>query len=270
MTGSRHRVYAECSFPQIGREMTGEAILCLPVGSTEQHGPHLPLATDTIIAERFAAALADRAAGRHELWLLPAMPFGLSLEHAWAPGTVSLRVATFTALIRQLASEYARATPARRLVIVNGHGGNRGILEPLMLELSADYGVAACALHPLSLATPRPGGDVADVHAGIGETSLMLHLAPSLVSIEALAGISDGGAQQRAPEVDRVVRDRGATWPWSSGDAAIAESGVIGDPRGASAGLGRAILASALEPAVEAITRLAEAPCGGPRTREKA
>jgi len=88
MTRSRSRVYGECTSPQLGRELTGRAILCLPVGSAEQHGPHLPLATDTIIAERFAAALAGRVCGQHDLWLLPAMPFGLSPEHARAPGMV--------------------------------------------------------------------------------------------------------------------------------------------------------------------------------------
>jgi len=264
MTQTRSRVYGERTSPQLGRELTGKAILCLPVGSTEQHGPHLPLATDTIIAERFAAALAGRVSGQHDLWLLPAMPFGLSPEHAWAPGTISLRTGTFIALIGQLVGEYLRTTSARRLVIVNGHGGNRGILEALQYELTADHGLAACVIHPLSLAAVKPSSGPPDIHAGIGETSLMLHLAPELVNMDALAG--HGGAERRAEAVIRLIRDRGVTWPWSSDDPDIAEAGIIGDPRDASAGLGRAILASALDAAAQAVTRLAGVPGPAPDT----
>jgi creatinine amidohydrolase len=265
MTGTRPRVYGERTSPQIGRELTGNAVLCLPVGSTEQHGPHLPLATDTIIAEQFAAALADHVSGQHDLWLLPAMPFGLSAEHAWAPGTISLDTGTFTVLIRQLVGEYLRATSARRLVVVNGHGGNRGILEALQYELSANHQLASCVIHPLSLATAKPSSGPPDIHAGIGETSLMLHLAPGLVNMDALAG-HGGDAQRQAEAVNRLIRDRGVTWPWSSCDPDIAEAGIIGDPTDASARLGRAIFVSALEAAARAVTRLAGVPGAAPDT----
>jgi creatinine amidohydrolase len=259
VTRLRPLVYCERTSPQLGRELTGTAILCLPVGSTEQHGPHLPLATDTIIAERFAAALSEHVSGQHDLWLLPAMPFGLSPEHAWAPGTISLRAGTFTALIRELVGEYLRATSARRLIIVNGHGGNRGLLEVLQYELTADHDLAACVIHPLALATVKSSPGPPDIHAGIGETSLMLHLAPGLVNMDALAGHGDT-SQRRAEAVNLLIRDRGVTWPWSSGDPGIAGAGIIGDPRNASASLGRAIFASALEGAVRAVTRLAGIP----------
>jgi creatinine amidohydrolase len=253
--------YADCTAPQVAAELTSESILCLPIGSTEQHGPHLPLGTDTIIAERVAAAIARRAAGRHQLWLLPALPFGLSLEHAWAPGTISLRVATLTAMIGQLASEYRRATKAGRLIIVNGHGGNRAILEPMMHEITADQGLAVCTLHTGSLPAVRPDSPVADIHAGIGETSLMLHLAPETVNMAALPdGDSDEAA--RAAAISQVIRGHGVTWPWSSGDPRIAEHGIIGDPRGASAELGRAILDSALDAAVPVLDQLAAATPG--------
>lgn len=254
MTGPR--IFAERTTAQIGAELTENAILCLPVGSLEQHGPHLPLATDTIIAEHFAAALADHLADRHEIWQLPAVPFGLSLEHAWAPGTVSLRINTFTTLIQQLVTEYLRATPARALVIINGHGGNRGILEPLLYEIAAENDLAACVLHPASLTSVKPGGELPDVHAGIGETSLMLHIAPELVNHAAL-GAADHDRPQRIEAINRVVRDRGVTWPWTSGAPDIADEGVIGDPAGADAELGLAILNSALEKATAAIDRLA-------------
>jgi creatinine amidohydrolase len=255
------RAFADCTAPQVAAGLTGESILCLPIGSTEQHGPHLPLGTDTIIAERLAAAIARHVSGRHQVWLLPALPFGLSLEHAWAPGTISLRVATLTAMIGQLASEYRRATQARRLVIVNGHGGNRAILEPMMHEITADHGLAVCTLHASSLPSVKPDSQVADIHAGIGETSLMLHLAPETVNLAAIPCQGSDG-QERAAAVGLVVQGRGVTWPWTSGDPRIARDGIIGDPRGASAELGRAILDSALEAASPVLDQLATATPG--------
>ena len=255
------RAFANCTAPQVAAELTGESILCLPIGSTEQHGPHLPLGTDTIIAERFAAAIAGHVASRHQVWLLPTLPFGLSLEHTWALGTISLRVATLTAMIGQLASEYRRATKARRMVIVNGHGGNRAILEPLMHEISADHGLAVCTLHTGSLPAIGPDSLVADIHAGIGETSLMLHLARETVNMAAIPPGSDND-EERAAAVSQVIRGRGVTWPWSSGDPRIARDGIIGDPRGANAELGRAILDSALEAAVPVLDQLAAAAPG--------
>jgi creatinine amidohydrolase len=258
------RAFADCTAPQVAAGLTSEAILCLPIGSTEQHGPHLPLGTDTIIAERLAATIAGHVASRHQVWLLPALPFGLSLEHAWAPGTISLRVATLAAMIGQLASEYRRATQARRLVIVNGHGGNRAILESLMHEITADHGIAVCTLHTGSLPAIKPDSPIADIHAGIGETSLMLHLAPGTVNMAAIPAGSDNDEDQAAA-VSQVVRGRGVTWPWSSGDPRIARDGIIGDPRGASAELGRKILDSALEAASPILDQLAAATPG--RTR---
>src|ERR1700681_3308205 len=75
-----------------------------------------------------------------DLWQLPTLAISLAREHEWAPGTLSLSIQGMTALIRDLGREIARALPARNLVIINGHGGNRGILEALTQDLRADFG----------------------------------------------------------------------------------------------------------------------------------
>jgi creatinine amidohydrolase len=86
ITAVNHRTYARLTAPQVSADLSERTILCLPVGSLEQHGPHLPINTDTVLAERFAHCLAQYAAERHDVWVAPPLPFGLSPEHAWSAG----------------------------------------------------------------------------------------------------------------------------------------------------------------------------------------
>lgn len=243
---SASRWYGSLPGPEITARMTSESVLCLPIGSYEQHGPHLPLHTDSVIAENFTARLTGRYGDTHDLWGLPAIPFGLSLQHAWSPGTISLRAGVLAALLDTITGEFMRVTPARRLLIINGHGGNRGILEALAYELQASYPVRVCVIHPNSLAPDRAESALPEIHAGTRETSIMLALAPGEVHQERLPegfAVNDAHREQ----VRRLVLEPGTTWPWSSGDSAIATLGVMGgDPRLASAGAGESIIASAL------------------------
>jgi creatinine amidohydrolase len=235
--------------------LTAASVLCLPIGSCEQHGPHLPLNTDTVIAEEFTGRLVERYGERHDLWVLPAMPYGLSPEHVWAPGTVTLRASSFLSLLDEVVREYARATPARHLVIVNGHGGNRGILEAASHELRLAYGLAVCVIHPSALSPVRTQGALPEVHAGVRETSLMLALSPQDVHLDRLP--TDGSLGHRPEAIQGIVFGRGTTWPWSSDDTTIAAHGVIGqDPRSASARLGQSILAGALDAAADVLEQL--------------
>mgnify|MGYP003694102017 CR=1 FL=1 len=80
------------------------------------------------------------------------LPIGLSREHDWAPGTLALSIQNFVALLRDLARNIVRALPARNLAIVNGHGGNRGVLDNLIHELRGDFALNACVIHPFDLA----------------------------------------------------------------------------------------------------------------------
>ena len=154
----RTRRYTSLSAPEVPTAMNEESVLCLPVGACEQHGPHLPLDTDTVIAERFTDLMVSRYGTRHDLWALPAIPYGLSLEHGWSPGTVSLSITAFTALLDDVIRAYLRATPARRVLIVNGHGGNRGILQACAQELRDRYTLALGIVHPVALSEVRPEG----------------------------------------------------------------------------------------------------------------
>ncbi|MFD4136545.1 creatininase family protein [Streptomyces goshikiensis] len=251
--GGGHRQFDRLTAADLPTRVQAASVLCLPVGSTEQHGPHLPLATDTVIAQEFTRHLTAAHGEDFDLWQLPAVPYGIAPEHAWAPGTLTLTITEFTTLLHTLVAQYVRATNARHLVLVNGHGGNRGVLAALVYELRHAHDISVCVLHPLALAH-LPAGDRPEIHAGLHETALMLHLAPESVHLDQLPG----HPPQPADEIRRQVTDRGVSWPWTSHDPLIAAAGITGnDPRTATPALGAHLLAEAVAavvPALEILT----------------
>ena len=247
------RLVGELTYSEINAAMNARSVLCLPLGSMEQHGPHLPLNTDSIVADGLARRIAARWATTHDTWLLPLLPIGLSPEHAWAPGTMSLSLTSMADYLRNWGREIARALPARNLLLVNGHGGNRGILDAVMHELRDDFGLNACTLHLGALMSPACDSGMPEVHGGNDETSVMLALAPELVRHERIALL-------RQPPDAQAVRDRildpGVAWPWSSGDKSIADQGITGDPAAASAAHGLAIVERIVEGADATLRQL--------------
>ncbi len=250
------RQYGRLAAPDIATQLSRRSVLCLPIGAYEQHGPHLPLNTDTIIAERFTARLLERHGEEYDLWSLPALPYGLSREHAWSPGTISLTLGVLAGLLDAVIGEYVRATPARTILVVNGHGGNRGVLEAALYELHGAHGITVCAAHPSSLSTIRIDTPLPEIHAGMRETSVMLALAPEDVHLDRLPPEYTVNEARRA-QLRQVVLDRGATWPWSSGDPTISTLGVMGsDPHTARAEIGESIIASAVDASRAVLDRL--------------
>lgn len=212
--------------PEVGA--LGASVALLPVGSHEQHGDHLPLATDTIIASSIAAVLAER----YRLLLLPPLTISCSHEHwAW-PGTVSIRATTLATVIKDVA-ESLHASGIDRLVIVNGHGGNY-VLSNVVQE--ATVAGPVMALYPGRDDWNRARVDAGlettshdDMHAGELETSLLLHLHPTLVRG------SYADADYDAPHRPHLL---------TLGMQAYTASGVVGRPSAASPAKGRALLES--------------------------
>jgi len=187
-------------------------LLVVPLGATEQHGPHLPLGTDTIIASALAASL--------DAVVAPALPYGSSGEHAGFAGTLSIgREALITVLV-----ELVRSSAFARVVFVSGHGGNAEPLAAAVRRLR-DEG------HDVWAWSPAWGGDA---HAGRTETSLMLALEPALVGPERAPGNTE-------PLTALMPRLR------SEGVRGVAPNGVLGDPSGASEEEGCRLLAAAIE-----------------------
>ena len=237
------RLIGELTYQDVAKSLKASSILCLP------------LDTDLVLAEAFTKAIVAKHGDAFDLWQLPAVPFGLSREHEWAAGTLSLSVGGMTALLRDLGKEIARSLPSKNLVIVNGHGGNRGILDALAHELRGDFGLNLCALHTGALMGPVADKGVPEIHGGKDETSVMLAVAPELVRRDKFSELKsppDGNA------VRATILDPGVSWPWSSGDKRLSDQGMIGDLAGASAEHGQAIIARVVDAAGVALKQLVE------------
>lgn len=204
-------------------------LLVVPTGALEQHGPHLPLDTDTVVASAVARGLAR---ARPLVGLAPALPFGASGEHADFPGTVSIGTAALAELLVELVRHAERHWAD--VLVVNGHGGNHDALTAAA-ERARREGRTLGVHH-----VGRPG---MDAHAGRAETSLLLHLAPTRVHVEAAAPGRTEPLQQLLPALRR------------EGVRAVSTNGVLGDPTGASADEGRRLLAALVDDAVAAHDR---------------
>lgn len=233
------RLIGDLTFLDVSKRLRANSILCMPIGSVEQHGPHLPLNTDVVLAEEYTRRIITRWGEIFDLWQLPTLAVGLAREHDWAPGTLSLSIQTMTAYMRDLGRGIARNLPTRNLAIINGHGGNRGILEALGQELQADFGLNICVLHPTTWPALDTKAEVPDVHGGKNETSMMLALMPSLVRREQIAQLQ---SRPDSSAVQTTILDQAVTWPWTTDEKQLADLGVIGDAQAASAEFGLYLL----------------------------
>jgi creatinine amidohydrolase len=249
------RALMDLRAPEVTTRLTPESVLIQPVGAIEQHGPHLPLSTDLVIAEALAEAVVAQQGDALDLWLLPPLAYTKSNEHAWAPGTIWLSPTTLLAVLDDLGRSLA-TLPARKLVFLNGHGGNTALLAVANRELRLNHGLLTFLMHP---SQPRDSGGVAHdddelgmgIHAGRDETSVMLHLRPALVDM----GLAERSVPESLAGAEHVRFGGSAAFGWSSDD--LAANGVIGDPTLASAELGARLWAGMLATAAATLAEVA-------------
>jgi mycofactocin precursor peptide peptidase len=213
----------------------------IPVGSTEQHGPHLPLDTDTRIATAVARGVTARLSGDSQLhWMVaPAIAYGDSGEHQSFPGTISIGTEALTTLL----VEYGRSATcwAQRLLFINGHGGNVRALARAVGQLRSEgreAGWCPCAV---------AGGDA---HAGHTETSLLLHISPADVLTDRWRAGNGAPLSDLLPSMRR------------GGVAAVSEVGVLGDPTTATAAEGERMLAEMVDDCLSRVRRWSPAADG--------
>lgn len=248
------RRLAELRAPDVGRLLSDRSIVVLPVGAIEQHGPHLPLNTDLVVAESVASATIDERGGDLDAWLLPPIAVSKSNEHAWSVGTLWVSARTLLSVIEDIGRCVA-ALPARKLVFLNGHGGNSALLSVACREVRLATGLMTFLAHPS--VPPDQGGDSPaeelgmGIHGGVAEASLLAHLRPDLVDLTA--------GYRNVPErlaANRAVRFGGrVSFGWLSND--FGPGGFIGDPTGASAEDGKRIFEGAVAAFGEALEEVA-------------
>lgn len=200
------------------------ATLLVPVGSTEQHGPHLPFDTDTLIAQAVCQRVADR---NNRILVAPPIAIAASGEHQDFRGTISIGVDVLRSVLVEVAR--SASTWTRRILFVNGHGGNLTALDSAVRQARTegrDVAWVACAT------------DAVDLHAGFTETSLVLHLRPESVATHR----ATVGDTRPLSEILGLLQ--------TGGVAAVSATGVLGDPTGASAAAG----AETLEAMVTAVS----------------
>ncbi|SHN48136.1 mycofactocin biosynthesis peptidyl-dipeptidase MftE [Cryptosporangium aurantiacum] len=209
-------------------EISGDQVLAIPVGSTEQHGPHLPFSTDTDVAVALARALAAR---RDDVLVAPALPYGSSGEHQAFPGTLSIGPQAIELVLVELGRSASETFG--RILLISGHGGNAIPVNRAVRRLRSE-GRDALAW------APRWRGDA---HAGRTETSVQLALDPHRVRLDR----AEPGNTAPLSDLLPVMREQGLR--------PVTANGVLGDPSGADAEEGTRLLAEATDDLATTVAR---------------
>ncbi|MEM8875596.1 MAG: creatininase family protein [Planctomycetota bacterium] len=217
-----------------------DPLVVLPIGAIEQHGPHLPVQTDAAqVMELLRRAVARRSADER-VWALPMLPYGKSNEHESFPGTFSLTASTLAAVITDLGRSLYRSG-LRRLMLLNGHGGQPEVLDIVARDLRAEMkDLMVFTVHPFRFSCARDhvtaDEGLVGIHANEAETAMMLAIAPDDVRRDRLTpqlpGVLNGL---------KHLRLKGAVgFGWLTAD--LTPDGTLGDPRAATVDKGNAIL----------------------------
>jgi len=226
------RNFAYLTWKQVDALSRESTLLVLPTAAIEQHGHHLPLATDTLINNLLLGRALERIPVELAIYALPPICYGKSNEHLGYPGTLSVSAQTFLAVVRDLGASIA-AGGFKKVVLYNTHGGNTSLVDVLARDLRAEFGLRTFSLFGSPGATfegVSPQERIYGFHAGEIETAYLLHATPELVRRDAYT--ANYIARVDRPE---LLKPEGssANFAWLTRD--IAPSGVLGDPSAATA-----------------------------------
>ncbi|RST50540.1 creatininase family protein [Variovorax sp. DXTD-1] len=224
-------------------------VAVLPLGATEQHGPHLPLGVDTVLADGIVAALLPRLPADLPVLFLPTQQIGLSPEHARFAGTLTLSAETVIRMWKEIGAGVARAG-VKKLVLFNAHGGHVGAMDIVARELRAEHGLIVYSVSWFNLPLGDAGAQFGagehrfGVHAGDIETSMMLALAPQQVRM-AEAKNFRSTSEQRAADYAILGNGKSAKLGWAMED--YNPQGAAGNAAAATAARGQAVVDAAAE-----------------------
>ena len=247
------RQWSDLTSPELAALDRARAIAVLPLAATEQHGPHLPLSVDADIARGIVQAASAHLPADLPAFFLPVQTVGYSPEHAAYPGTLTLKAETVIGLWTQIADCVA-ASGVQKLVLLNTHGGNIGLLDVVARDLRARRGLLVYSIpnwDKLVLAQPEgraalqrfaPEEQRFGVHGGQMETAMMLALKPELVRMERAARF-DSAARQRAERFAILGNGQSAKLAWAAQD--LHPAGAAGNAAAATPEDGQALLQAA-------------------------
>jgi creatinine amidohydrolase len=226
---------------ELERYDRARTVVIMPVAAIEQHGPHLPLATDAVINRGLVAEALRRGSDAVTMLVLPPLDIGHSLEHGNFPGTLTLDVATLIETWCAVGAS-VRAAGFSRLVILNTHGGQRSVVDLAAVRLRAEHGLTVARANYFSFGMPEGLFDPEElrlgIHGGEVETSLLMHVAPQLVRHEALREFHYRDANRAVH--DSLSYEKPIGLGWLSED--LSPDGVVGNAARADAGRGRRYL----------------------------
>lgn len=210
----------------------GAGVVVLPTGAIEQHGPHLPLAVDSVLGQAFLEGALGHGPAHLPVWVAPPLAIGRSNEHAGFPGTLSVSTQTLQETVRQLVHGLV-VQGARTIAVLNTHGGNSAVLMPLLRELQPAFGIRAGVIGGLFKPELTPQEAAYGFHAGEWETSLYLALDANSVRM----GLAPCEYPARLEQPGLIRPEQApATWAWKTSD--ISRTGVMGDATAATAAKG--------------------------------
>jgi creatinine amidohydrolase len=247
------RQFAYLTWKQVDALPRDRTLLVLPTAAIEQHGHHLPLATDTLINNLVLGKALAQIPAELPIYALPPVCYGKSNEHIGFPGTLSVSATTFMAVVRDLGSSLA-ASGFKKLAFFNTHGGNAALVDVMARDLRAEFGLRTFTLFGSGGAAfdgLNPQEAAYGFHAGEVETALLLSATPELVHTSEYT--TNYIADIDKPELLKPEFS-GANFAWLTRD--IAESGVMGDPNPATAEKGDLWIAAAAAKVAEALTAM--------------
>ncbi|MEA2118055.1 creatininase family protein [Halovibrio sp. HP20-50] len=225
--------------PQLADFAQRDPVAVLVLGAIEQHGTHLPLATDLTIGEGLQAAMLEMLDPALDVICLPPIAVGASDEHASFPGTLSLPAPLAIATLEAYGDSLARAG-IHRLVLLNSHGGNKAVMDLAGLTLRRRYGMRVVKATYTRLPALEGAIDADELryglHGGLLETAMMRYLAPSLVQLDDYSAAPTAAP----PDAALVSAEGAAAFAWLAED--LSPQGVAGDATHANAALGERLV----------------------------
>ncbi len=237
-----------------------QTVVILPVAAIEQHGPHLPLSTDAVINEGVLKRALAILSEPPTVLVMPALVVGDSLEHLGYPGTLSVSTETLLALWMDVGRSVAR-TGLRKLIVFNSHGGQIPLVDILAVRLRSELDMLVVRANYFAFGTPKDLFETSElehgIHGGEVETSLMLHLRPDLVRVDALKNFV--GLAERMDRANILLGpERKIGFGWLSQD--LHPEGVCGNAGRADAARGQQLLQHIADSLVRLVNEVAKTP----------